>query len=310
MKKFLLLLAITLTTLGSLNAQVAINRDGSHADSSAMLDVKATDKGMLIPRLSGNDILAINKPANGLTVFNTDNDKFYVFIKKQNRWKEIAFGAGTIDLPFVCGESYLYDDRDGQSYKTVQIGTQCWMAENINIGTMLFIGTNQSDNGIIEKYCYDDDPANCDIYGGMYDAREMMQYNEVPGSQGICPDGWHVATDDEFKTLEMFLGMTQAQADATEWRGTDEGGKLKESGTAHWATPNTGATNSSGFTALPGGWTFATDFYQLNHHATIWTSSTSYPNYYFEREMYNNKTQIRRIPIAYYAEKNVRCIKD
>ncbi len=83
-------------------------------------------------------------------------------------------------------------------------------------------------NGIIEKYCYDDNTSNCDTYGGLYQWEEMMQYVTTPGAQGICPDGWHLPTDEEFKTMEMALGMSQSEADNTGWRGTDEGSKLKE----------------------------------------------------------------------------------
>ncbi len=72
------------------------------------------------------------------------------------------------------------------------------------------------------------------------------------GAQGICPEGW-IPTDAEWKTMEMSLGMSQSEADGTGWRGTDEGNKMKEAGTVHWAFPNTGATNSSGFTILPVG---------------------------------------------------------
>lgn len=81
-----------------------------------------------------------------------------------------------------------------------------------------------------------------------------MQFSTTPGVQGICPDGWHLPTDDEIKTMEMQLGMSQSQADSSGWRGTDEGGKMKETGTTHWNSPNTGATNTSGFTAIPGGY--------------------------------------------------------
>ncbi|PWI46430.1 hypothetical protein CEE45_16860 [Candidatus Heimdallarchaeota archaeon B3_Heim] len=68
-------------------------------------------------------------------------------------------------------------------------------------------------------------------------------------------------SDDEWKELEMYLGMTQAQVDATDWRGTNEGGKMKETGTTHWPSPNTGATNESGFSALPGGYRNYTGFF-------------------------------------------------
>jgi uncharacterized protein (TIGR02145 family) len=107
---------------------------------------------------------------------------------------------------------------------------------------MISGGKDQADNGVIEKYCYEDTASNCDIYGGLYSWDEMMQYSYTEGGQGICPQGWHIPTSAEYNALSDFLGGENVS-----------GGKMKETGTAHWNSPNTGATNSSGFTALPGG---------------------------------------------------------
>jgi len=69
------------------------------------------------------------------------------------------------------------------------------MAENLNVGTHIYGGINQTNNKKIEKYCYNDDVQNCNIYGGLYNCDEMMQYATIPGSQGISPQGWYVPTD-------------------------------------------------------------------------------------------------------------------
>ena len=84
---------------------------------------------------------------------------------------------------------YITDTRDGQEYSTVQIGSQCWMAENLNIGIMIPGANTMGNNEEIEKYCYNNDESNCDIYGGLYQWNEMMQYTTTPGVQGICPTG-------------------------------------------------------------------------------------------------------------------------
>ena len=153
--------------------------------------------------------------------------------------------AGT----FTCGES-LIDNRDSQSYNTVLIGEQCWMAENMNVGTRINStqgGYQQQDNETIEKYCYNNDEANCDIYGGLYEWPEAMQYLTTEGAQGICPPGWHIPSDGEWTVLSDYLeGWLVA------------GGKMKSTGTIEestglWYAPNTSATNESGFTGLPGG---------------------------------------------------------
>jgi uncharacterized protein (TIGR02145 family) len=130
----------------------------------------------------------------------------------------------------------------GETYNTVKIGTQCWFKENLNVGIRIDENQLQANNGIIEKYCYNDNEANCDEYGGLYDWNEMMQYVNTEGAKGVCPTGWHIPTDSQY---EILVGNLGGQAVA--------GGKMKETGTTHWLAPNTGATNSSGFTALPAG---------------------------------------------------------
>ncbi|MFC2106829.1 FISUMP domain-containing protein [Bacteroidota bacterium] len=125
------------------------------------------------------------------------------------------------------------DPRDGQTYSTVTIGSQTWFAENLNYLT----------SG--SCWCMNDS-AYGDVYGVLYTWDAAMT---------ACPDGWKLPSDDEWKTLEMYLGMSQSEADrgSGAGRGTDEGGKMKQTGTTLWVSPNAGATNSSGFTGLPAG---------------------------------------------------------
>jgi uncharacterized protein (TIGR02145 family) len=213
------------------------------------------------------------------------------------------------EIVINCGDTII-DYRDGQSYNTIQIGSQCWMAEYLNIGTMVNGSSDQSDNGIIEKYCYDNNTSNCDTYGGLYQWNEIMQYVTTPAVQGICPPGWHLPADDEWKTMEMYLGMEQAQADATGWRGTDEGGKLKESGTDHWTSPNTGATNSSGFTALPTGHRNTNgNFWNLTNNGQCW-SSTEDGYAAWNRYLEHTSAQVWRSANNKMDAFGVRCIKD
>jgi uncharacterized protein (TIGR02145 family) len=131
----------------------------------------------------------------------------------------------------------------GKNYATILIGTQCWLKENLNIGTRVNGIVAQTNNGILEKYCYNDSEDSCSIYGGLYQWQEAMQYAALPGAQGICPQGWHIPDDSEWTVLSNFLGNPDSV-----------GGKLKETGLTHWASPNTSATNSSYFTALGGGY--------------------------------------------------------
>ncbi len=106
--------------------------------------------------------------------------------------------AGTINSSWACGDPVIYD---GQPYATIKIGNQCWMAENLNIGKKINGNLSQTDNKIIEKYCYNNDESKCDTYGGLYLWREMMQYYEIESTQGVCPSGWHIPDRKEWKTL-------------------------------------------------------------------------------------------------------------
>lgn len=123
----------------------------------------------------------------------------------------------------------MTDTRDGQTYKTIQIGSQVWMAENLN-----YI-PNQGNS-----WCYNDDPENCKIYGRLYD------WHTVNSGTGICPAGWQVPAYNHWDTLIENLGGRNVA-----------GGKMKQTGVTPdglWEWPNTGATNQSGFSALPAGY--------------------------------------------------------
>ncbi|HNS17046.1 MAG TPA: FISUMP domain-containing protein [Bacteroidales bacterium] len=219
-------------------------------------------------------------------------------------------------IPCPCVAPVLYE---GQTYNTVQIGTQCWMAENLNIGTKINSTTGgqlQTNNGIIEKYCFNDITAYCDIYGGMYEWREAMQYVTTEGAQGICPIGWHIPTDNEWKILE---GTVDSQYpvgdpvwDAEGWRGLDSGGNLKEAGISHWNSPNEGATNESGFTALPGGYRHGTFGYFLYVGALgyFWSSSQMLTSYAWFRNLKYSSANVNRYNYSKEYGFSVRCLKD
>jgi uncharacterized protein (TIGR02145 family) len=215
------------------------------------------------------------------------------------------------NITFSCGDE-LRDFRDGKAYATVQIGTQCWMAENMNVGTRIDESEDQTDNNTIEKYCYTIGPLSfCDDYGGLYQWDEMMQYVTTEGAQGICPEGWHLPSDAEWKTMEMYLGMPQEDANRIGCRGTDEGGKLKETGTSHWLSPNTGASNSSGFTAVGGGFSDkgTPAFYNLNAYGYFWSSS-KIGSYAWHRHLFYDDAMINRFKYILTMGYSVRCVRD
>ncbi|MEA3446083.1 MAG: FISUMP domain-containing protein, partial [Bacteroidota bacterium] len=185
---------------------------------------------------------------------------------------------------FNCGTSTL-PDAWGNDYTTVLIGNQCWMAENLNSGVQItsYMGSNhsatgghQSDNDIIEKHCYDNDSANCNSYGALYCWNEMMQYDTTEGIQGICPNGWHVPSDNEWKILEgtvdSLYGIGDPEWDLGGVRGYNAHVNLKS--TDSWSNANNGV-DLFGFTAKPGGCrnVIYAQFLHEGDHAHFWTSS-------------------------------------
>jgi uncharacterized protein (TIGR02145 family) len=205
-------------------------------------------------------------------------------------------------------------DIDGNVYQTVLIGEQCWMMENLKV-THYRNGdpiANVTDAGEWESlnsgaYCnYDFYVGNATVYGRLYN------WFASTDSRGIAPEGWHVPSDAEWKQLEMYLGMSQAEADGWGLRGTDEGGKLKETGTTHWNPPNTGATNESGFYALPGGYRFYDgSFYAMGEFAFFWSTTEYLGNYVWIRSLGYIGSQVSRSGDSeMQSGHSVRCVKD
>jgi uncharacterized protein (TIGR02145 family) len=144
----------------------------------------------------------------------------------------------------------ITDVRDGKTYNTVYLEPQCWMSQNLNIGTRINGIETQPNDGIIQKYCYNDAEPYCNIYGGLYQWNELVQYS--PPMSGICPMGWQIPSDREWAKLMTTLDPT-SNFNPFGWRGTDIGGILKSSGIDYWFSPNLGGVNTIGFSALPGG---------------------------------------------------------
>jgi uncharacterized protein (TIGR02145 family) len=152
-------------------------------------------------------------------------------------------------------------EYEGEEYPTVLIGNQCWLAKNLNIGTMVTDSSDMSDNGIVEKYCYNSDTTNCDKFGGLYQWGEIMQYTSEEGTQGICPEGWHIPTNRDF--VELFL-YCDNYTQYLESNPDSLWPKLSPS--PHF--------NLSGFSALPAGQTIKDEYFYhgLSEYAGFWSS--------------------------------------
>jgi uncharacterized protein (TIGR02145 family) len=208
-------------------------------------------------------------------------------------------------LPIQFNPDLSYEtttDIDGNVYRTIKIGTQTWMAENLKVtryrnGDTIPNVTDRYEwyNLTTGAYCdYENSASNSTVYGKLYN------FYAVADSRNIAPTGWHVPSDAEWTTLTTFLGG-----------GIVAGGKLKEKGTAHWPSPNYGATNETGFSALPAGRRGSGGYFCcLGGYAGLW-SSTEYDGSCARSQTLNLGYNYLDRNVNYKAHGfSVRCLKD
>ena len=187
---------------------------------------------------------------------------------------------------FICGDQ-LIDVRDSNSYPTLQIGGQCWLAANLNHGIQIPGTVDQRDNCTVEKYCYNDNPANCAIGGVLYQWDELVQYDLSVSNQGLCPPGWHIPTENDWNIL--FSNWTNSAM---------AGSPLKYSG-------------YSGFNALLAGSSFFNKSWNFPGFATYFWSSTSYTSDKAWAHPINNvDPDVALYPASKANGFSVRCVKD
>jgi uncharacterized protein (TIGR02145 family) len=231
-------------------------------------------------------------------------------MKKNNRiWfyllntMVLLFMFLSISFESVSQESFAaIKDIDGNIYKTVRIGSQTWMAENLkttkyNDGTAIPLVTDDNawESLTTPAYCWhkNDATANKNTYGALYNW-------DAVNTNKLCPSGWHVPTDAEWASLTTYL-----KGDSV------AGGNLKETGITHWKNPNTGATNESGFTALPAGYRDYDGTFGGVGDGGFWWSSTDYTaSNGSSRDMTYDGSSVHRS----YGDKqdgfSIRCLKD
>ncbi|MBE0641360.1 MAG: hypothetical protein IH599_04945, partial [Bacteroidales bacterium] len=210
----------------------------------------------------------------------------------------------------ACGDIFT-DQRDGQQYATVLIGDNCWFAENLNYGTRVDAAVAMTDNGLGEKHCYNNDPAWCDTLGALYQWDEVMNYSLQAGAQGLCPDGWHVSSNDEWKNLEGSVdsqfGIGDTTWDIEAWRGFDAGKNLKS--TSRWNSGGNG-TDMYGFTAYPAGRSVGGTYNSLGTMTYFWVSQEVDSAMAWSRYLRADYDNIR---MGYFYKedgRSVRCVKD
>ena len=214
-------------------------------------------------------------------------------------------------------ETGTLTDIDGNTYRTVKIGNQWWMTDNLRV-------KHYNDNSPITEFIFFSNPdtawanltteAYCN-YDNNYDTLNGLLYNwfAVNDSSKLAPAGWHIPSDDEWKELELYLGMSATDADKLNWRGNNEGDKLKTEGPLGWIFhENIWGTNESGFSALGSACcVFNGYFADPGLQATgFWWSSSTHENQAWYRYLDYKKSNVFR----YYGPKtygfSVRCVKD
>jgi uncharacterized protein (TIGR02145 family) len=205
-----------------------------------------------------------------------------------------------ISIASVALDAQTVKDIDGNVYNTVTIGTQVWMAENLkttryNDSTEIpLISDNKSLKAILAPAYswYNDDIANKNLYGALYNWYTIS-------TNKLCPAGWHVPDYEDWRTMTKNLKGGEGV----------KGGKLKETGTTHWKSPNKGATNSSGFSALPGGFRNGI-FHDIGNYGGWWSSTeTSSERAYYRGLLYNHSTFGSGESHKAYGF-SVRCLRD
>ena len=211
-------------------------------------------------------------------------------------------------------------DYDGNHYNAVLIGNQIWMEENMKVthypnGDIIPLVTdntawgNLADNNTDDAYCYYNNNASgeADTYGALYTWAAAMGDNAVSSSanpsgvQGVCPTGWHLPSSAEWTELTNYLGGISVA-----------GGKLKETGTTHWNTPNTDATNETGFSALPGGLRYYSNgtFNYMGARGGWWSSTVYSSSYTWGRSVLYDDARVFFSNISKSYGYSVRCVKD
>jgi uncharacterized protein (TIGR02145 family) len=209
-------------------------------------------------------------------------------------------------LNYSCKKSddKVIRDGDGNIYTPVKIGTQIWLIENLkttryNDGTPIpkVADFSSWSNTSDDAYCWYNNDSSA------YKASYGALYNWYAVDHGkLCPTGWHVPSNDEWTILTDYLGGLAASS-----------GKLKESGTAHWNSPNGESTNSSGFTALPGGYRSYSDgaYFSKGDNGSWWSSTPGTVSGAWMRAMTNYDTfDVREISTYLEYGISVRCLKD
>lgn len=204
---------------------------------------------------------------------------------------------GLQNLP--CPGTPTVTDNDSIVYNTVLIGKQCWMKENLKLLPSVSPSMDGS-NTTPHYYVYDYQGSSVDAAKATANYQTYGVLYNWPAAMSACPKGWHLPSDSEMAVLMDYLGGSSVA-----------GGKMKTIGTSLWISPNTDATNSSGFSGLPGGYRFTNGmFYDVGHYGSFWISTDYSPTVAYSRLLYNNNASVGTGSDRKSYGFSVRCVMD
>ena len=251
--------------------------------------------------------------------YSTDSGVNWITIAQNTKglsynWRVPQTPSNHCLMRVTAKSQYSYDSGE------VQICNQVWMTRNLEVETYCNGDTipEVTDPSAWSKlttgaWCYyNNDPAMGEIYGKLYN------WYAVNDPRGLAPLGWHIPSDEEWKVLEMCLGMSHSEADTQKFnRGANQGGKFKSIGTKEagdgiWSSPNSGATNESGFSAIAGSYRYTEGHFDsgISEIGVWWSSSTKSSTEAWYRALYYNNTYINRNPFYIGSGFAVRCVRD
>jgi len=307
LKELVIIISSMVIMSAQMNGQnVGIGANTFTPDNSALLELQSTNSGLLLPRMTTAQRDAISNPAQSLLIFNTTTKCFETYVDGQWKplWCDPCSGVSTVTY-------------DGVTYNTVAIGNQCWLKENLrttkyNDGTSI---TNVTDNATWKSTtsgaycCYGNSSSNCSTYGALYN-----WYAVNTGK--LCPSGWHVPSDDEWTTLTNYLS-----AYSTYWCGSNSSYIAKSlASTTSWNSSTTTcavgnnllANNSTGFSALPGGFRDGSggSFSNFGNFGYWWSSTEIDGSYAWDRRLSSNGANVNRSNRPKRHGFSVRCLRD
>ncbi len=310
-------------TILDITGKILVNENKNIEQGTQIYNFRAGKTGIYFILISGNDF-KFNEKIISMELFSGET-RFTSFESNQNTKQaknifyeigdQLIFTAYSSDYSSIISSSptisndYIFEfvecqDFDQNNYPTIKIGDQIWMAENLK--SEYYANGNSIDG----DYFYDNNSSNKDIYGSLYTWAAVMNgatgnNNNPSGVQGVCPNGWHVPSEEEWDEMREELGGWQLMH-----------GRVKEVGTMHWDSPNSDATNESGLSFLPAGMRWGSDgtYQNLGELAHFWTTTDTDDldnagGYRFFSELPSAQEYMQTFDSKNHA-KSIRCVKN